>query len=136
MFAVPFGTDLAAFLDALPLLHETDLRLDTQKIALLTMHAAKGLEFPLVFIAGCEDGLVPLRLPGLPTDLEEERRLLYVGMTRARARLVLGSARSRTLFGRKTNGEPCPFLVRLPPRLFDEIHLRERRRPARQLSLL
>lgn len=135
--SVPFGTDLAAFLDALPLLHETDLRLDTQKIALLTLHATKGLEFPLVFIAGCEDGLVPLQLPGLPTELEEERRLLYVGMTRARSQLVLGSARSRTLFGRKMTGAPCPFLGHLPSSLFDEVRLRERRRRrARQLSLL
>jgi DNA helicase-2/ATP-dependent DNA helicase PcrA len=134
--AVPFGNDLAAFLDALPLLHETDLRLDPQKIALLTLHAAKGLEFPLVFIAGCEEGLVPLELPGLPTEIEEERRLLYVGMTRARSRLVLGSARSRTLFGHKTTGASCPFLRHLPPSLFHEMHLRDRRRPARQLSLL
>ena len=134
--ALPFGADLAAFLDALPLLHETDLGLQAQKIALLTLHAAKGLEFPLVFIAGCEDGLLPLKLPGLPTDFEEERRLLYVGMTRARARLVLGSTRSRTLFGRKMTNEPCPFLGRLPGELVQEIHLRERRRPARQLSLL
>ena len=134
--ALPFGSDLAAFLDALPLLHETDLGLETQKIALLTLHAAKGLEFPLVFIAGCEDGLLPLKLPGLPTDFEEERRLLYVGMTRARARLVLGSARSRTLFGRKNANEPCPFLRPLSGDLVQEVHLRERRRPARQLSLL
>jgi DNA helicase-2/ATP-dependent DNA helicase PcrA len=134
--SVPFGTDLAAFLDALPLLHETDLGLEAQKIALLTLHAAKGLEFPLVFIAGCEDGLVPLELPGLPTELEEERRLLYVGMTRARSRLVLGSARSRHLFGRKTKGEPCPFLQHVPPSLFQDHRLRERRRSARQLTLL
>jgi superfamily I DNA/RNA helicase len=134
--AVPFGTDLAAFLDALPLLGETDLRLETQKIALLTLHAAKGLEFSLVFIAGCEDGLVPLKLPGLPADFEEERRLLYVGMTRARIRLVIGSARSRTLFGRKMANEPSPFLCPVPADLIQEIHLAERRRPARQLSLL
>jgi DNA helicase-2/ATP-dependent DNA helicase PcrA len=100
------------------------------------LHAAKGLEFALVFIAGCEDGLLPLKLPGLPTDFDEERRLLYVGMTRARARLVLGAARSRTFFGRKMTGEPCPFLAVLPPDLVHDVRLRDRRRPARQLSLL
>jgi DNA helicase II / ATP-dependent DNA helicase PcrA len=134
--ALPFGTDLAAFLDALPLLYETDLALEAQKIALLTLHAAKGLEFSLVFIAGCEKGLLPLELPGLPTDFEEERRLLYVGMTRARARLVLGQARSRTLFGRKMTNEPCPFVSTLSGDLMEEVHLRQRRRLARQLSLL
>jgi uncharacterized protein (TIGR00375 family) len=134
--AVPFGTDVTAFLDALPLLHETDLRFETQKVALLTLHAAKGLEFPLVFIAGCEDGLIPLKLPGLPTDFEEERRLLYVGMTRARTRLVLTSARSRSLFGRKMENERCPFLGHLPAELFVDTQLPGRRRPVRQLSLL
>jgi DNA helicase II / ATP-dependent DNA helicase PcrA len=134
--ALPFGNDLAAFLDALPLLHEADHALEAQKVALLTLHAAKGLEFSLVFIAGCEKGLLPLELPGLPTDFEEERRLLYVGMTRARARLVLGQARSRTLFGRKVTNEPCPFVSTLSGDLVEEVHLRERRRLARQLSLL
>jgi DNA helicase-2/ATP-dependent DNA helicase PcrA len=67
-------------------------------VALLTLHASKGLEFPLVFIAGCEDGLLPLRLPRLPpADLEEERRLLYVGMTRAQQRPILTAAQCRTL---------------------------------------
>jgi uncharacterized protein (TIGR00375 family) len=134
--AVPFRTDLVAFLDALPLLHETDLRLETQKIALLTLHAAKGLEFPLVFIAGCEEGMLPLDFPGLASDLEEERRLLYVGMTRAKERLVLGSARTRTLFGGKLVSAPCRFLADLPAALVEDTVLRTRRRPPRQLSLL
>ena len=134
--AHPFGTDVKGFLQALPLLHETDLDLEPQKVALLTLHAAKGLEFPLVIVAGCEDGLVPLKIPGLSTNFEEERRLLYVGMTRAKTRLVLASARSRTLFGRKIASEGCPFLAHLARDLFQEIPLRERRRPPRQLSLL
>jgi superfamily I DNA/RNA helicase len=134
--AHPFGTDAKAFLDALPLLYETDLDLETQKVALLTLHAAKGLEFPLVIIAGCEDGLVPLKVPGLSTNFEEERRLLYVGMTRAKTRLVLASARARTLFGRKIENERCPFLAHLEADVFQEHRLRDRRRPPRQLSLL
>ena len=134
--AHPFGTDVKGFLQALPLLHETDLDLEPQKVALLTLHAAKGLEFPLVIVAGCEDGLIPLKIPGLSTNFEEERRLLYVGMTRAKTRLVLASARSRTLFGRKIANEGCPFLAHLARDLFQEIPMRDRRRPPRQLSLL
>jgi DNA helicase-2/ATP-dependent DNA helicase PcrA len=134
--AHPYGTDVRAFLDALPLLHETDLDLEPQKVALLTLHAAKGLEFPLVIVAGCEDGLVPLKIPGLSTNFDEERRLLYVGMTRAKTRLVLASARSRTLFGRKIASEGCPFLAHVAGDLFQETPLRDRRRPPRQLSLL
>jgi len=92
-FAVPFGTDAAAFLSEMVLARETDLEHPPQKVALLTLHASKGLEFPLVFIAGCEDGILPLRLPWLPpADVEEERRLLYVGMTRAQQRLILTAA--------------------------------------------
>jgi len=135
--AVPFGDDTAEFLATVALLHETDLHLSPQKVALLTLHAAKGLEFPLVFIAGCEDGLLPLRLPGLPpADLEEERRLLYVGMTRAQRRLVLASAQRRTVLGRAVENLPCPFLHKLPAALVCELPVRPRRRRTQQLSLL
>lgn len=113
----------------------SDVEITPQKVALLTLHASKGLEFPLVFIAGCEDGLLPLWLPGRPpSDAEEERRLLYVGMTRAKARLVLTCARRRTLYGRTIETRPCPFLRDLPADLFAE--RRARPRKARQLSLL
>ena len=66
-------------------------------ISLLTLHASKGLEFPVVFLAGCEDGLLPLTFPGAETDLAEERRLFFVGITRARSRLFLFHSRRRTL---------------------------------------
>jgi DNA helicase II / ATP-dependent DNA helicase PcrA len=113
--AVPFGLELDRFLNHLALLRETDLPFETQKVALLTLHAAKGLEFPIVFIVGCEDGLLPLRIPWLPpADIEEERRLLYVGMTRAKQRLVLTSARKRTLAGRQVEQPPSSFLNGLP----------------------
>jgi superfamily I DNA/RNA helicase len=70
-------------------------------VSLLTLHAAKGLEFPVVFVVGCEDGLLPLRWPGTPPDDEhvrEERRLLFVGMTRARRHLYLSHAGGRSPF--------------------------------------
>ena len=102
---------------------------------LLTLHAAKGLEFPLVFIAGCEEGTLPLVLPGREADLDEERRLLYVGMTRARQRLVLTAARRRTIHGRTMETRPCPFLSHLPPTLLVELATPTRRKRARQLTL-
>jgi DNA helicase II / ATP-dependent DNA helicase PcrA len=132
--AAPHGKDAPAFLASLAVLRETDLHLEPQRVHLLTLHAAKGLEFPLVFIAGCEDGTVPLTLPGREVDLEEERRLLYVGMTRARKRLVLTAARRRTLYGRTIETRPCPFLTHLPRELLREIASAGRRRRARQLT--
>ncbi len=135
--SVPFGNGLAEFLAAVPLWQAGDESLATQKVALLTLHAAKGLEFPLVFIAGCEDGLLPLQLPGRPVDVEEERRLLYVGMTRAQHRLVLTAAQKRTIRGSVVAHGPCPFLDNLPADLITAPHVRVgRSRPARQLSLL
>lgn len=110
-------------------------RLEPEKVALLTLHASKGLEFPLVIVTGCEDGLLPLRLPGLSEcDVEEERRLLYVGMTRAKERLVLTCARRRTLFGRTVENGPCPFLAGLPGDVIVDVTGRRPRR-ARQLAL-
>jgi superfamily I DNA/RNA helicase len=135
--ALPFGDDLPAFREAIALWHEGDLELGPQKVALLTLHAAKGLEFPLVFIAGCEDGLLPLRLPWLPpADLEEERRLLYVGMTRAKHRLVLVAARRRSLFGRTIESRACPFLDDLRAGLLVDQHKAAQPRRPRQMSLL
>ena len=133
--ATPYGRDVEAFLGALALLRETDLQLEPQRVHLLTLHAAKGLEFPLVFIAGCEDGTLPLVLPGREVDLDEERRLLYVGMTRARERLVLTAARRRTLYGRTVETRPCPFLAHLPKELIVDLASAARRRRGRQLSL-
>jgi superfamily I DNA/RNA helicase len=135
MLGVPFGHDLSAFMAAAPLLQETDLRLEAQKIALLTLHASKGLEFPLVFIAGCEDHILPLTLFG-SCDVDEERRLLYVGMTRAKGRLVLTAAKRRTLLGRTNENGPCPFLESLPSAWLQEMRANPRRKRNKQLSLL
>ena len=89
----------------------------------MTLHASKGLEFPAVFVAGVQAGTLPLESQGHPADLEEERRLLYVGMTRAREELILTTA-----------PEPSPFLEDLPDTVVRERASR-RERPAEQISL-
>jgi superfamily I DNA/RNA helicase len=136
--AAPFGGDTRAFLAALPALSDGGANLEAQKVALLTLHAAKGLEFSLVIIAGCEDGLLPLVLPGKPVDLEEERRLLYVGMTRARRRLVLTRAAHRTLFGSTRQPAPSPFVADVPAQLIAVCRPARPTRPRQpqQLALL
>ncbi|WP_063784201.1 UvrD-helicase domain-containing protein [Streptomyces sp. SBT349] len=108
------GGDLARFRDALALGVEVDSwdpRAD--RISLLTLHAAKGLEFPVVFVVGCEDGLLPMRWPGAEDDREavdEERRLLFVGMTRAQRRLYLCHAAERFRHGAVRGARRSPFL--------------------------
>ena len=81
-----------------------------EKVNLMTLHAAKGLEFPVVFIVGCEEHLLPLGLCGLSGDPQEERRLFYVGMTRAKERLYLVRAKRRFLFGQMYQNAPTAFL--------------------------
>jgi DNA helicase II / ATP-dependent DNA helicase PcrA len=76
----------------------------------MTLHAAKGLEFAVVFMVGCEETLLPYTLAGRESDLEEERRLFYVGLTRAQQQLVLLHARKRVLYGQRMENEPSPFL--------------------------
>jgi DNA helicase-2/ATP-dependent DNA helicase PcrA len=84
----------------------------------MTLHNAKGLEFPVVFIIGLEDGVFPhYRSMGEPAELEEERRLMYVGVTRARERLYLTHAWSRTLFGTSSYNPPSRFLGEIPGEL-------------------
>ena len=84
----------------------------------MTLHSAKGLEFPVVFLIGLEDGVFPhLRSLSEPDELEEERRLAYVGITRARERLYLTHAWSRTLFGRTQYNPPSRFLDEIPAEL-------------------
>jgi DNA helicase II / ATP-dependent DNA helicase PcrA len=92
-----------------------------EQVSLLTIHAAKGLEFPCVFVAGCEDGLLPYRLfEGSAADREEERRLFYVAMTRAERYLFLTHAAERTLFGRTWRLARSPFLGSIERDLLDE----------------
>jgi DNA helicase II / ATP-dependent DNA helicase PcrA len=112
VLAARHGSDLAQFLSELALGVDADLwdaRAD--RVSLLTLHAAKGLEFPVVFIVGCEDGLLPLRWGMIDEQsLAEERRLLFVGMTRAREHLILTHAKKRRLAGRVRESIPSPLL--------------------------
>ena len=94
-------------------------------VQLMTLHAAKGLEFPRVFLVGLEEGLFPSQKSiDEPDRLEEERRLAYVGITRARAQLTLSYAESRRLHGSEMLGRPSRFLAELPPALIDEVRPR------------
>ena len=110
--AIRAGSDLEAFLTEIALDGEVDAwDPRAEGVSLLTLHAAKGLEFPVVFIVGCEEGLLPLIRPGLETDAAEERRLFFVGITRARSRLFLFHSRKRTLRGETVEARPSPFLA-------------------------
>jgi len=137
------GDDVGRFLAELALGEEVDTwdpRAD--RVSLLTLHAAKGLEFPVVFLAGCEDGLLPLRWGGRldPEQEAEERRLFFVGMTRARSHLFLSHARRRAWRGSVRDAAPSPFLADIEEALLDHLRAAARRRPARadgdQLTLL
>jgi superfamily I DNA/RNA helicase len=128
--AEPFGRDVNGFVKALSLGTGLDLfRPDIQSVALMTLHAAKGLEFSCVFIPGCEDGLLPYRLSGREEgDPEEERRLLYVGMTRAKRHLFLTHAGRRTLFGRALSLPRSPFLDAIEEELVERGESKFRKR--------
>jgi DNA helicase II / ATP-dependent DNA helicase PcrA len=137
------GGDLERFLAEIALGAEVDTwdpRAD--RVSLLTLHAAKGLEFPVVFLVGCEDGLLPLHW-GDPAavDVGEERRLFFVGMTRARSHLILSHARARSRHGSSRAAVPSPFLGDIDEALLERpFGAAPQRRPAEargdQLSLL
>ncbi|HUG31906.1 MAG TPA: DNA helicase PcrA [Acidimicrobiia bacterium] len=100
-------------------------------VTLMTLHTAKGLEFPVVFIVGMEDGVFPhMRSLGDPEELEEERRLAYVGITRAQDKLYLTSAWQRMLFGGSSYNPPSRFLQEVPDLLMEKALKRDRNRPA------
>ena len=125
------GDDLDRFLAELALGDEVDTwdpRAD--RVSLLTLHAAKGLEFPVVFLVGCEDGLLPLRFGARPSPAgtAEERRLFFVGMTRARSHLFLSHARRRAWRGTVREAEPSPFLADLEAALLEHARSPARRR--------
>ena len=115
---------LSGFVDRLSLLSEADEEQGATdaRIWLMTLHAAKGLEYPLVIITGMEDGLFPhARSSDDDHDLEEERRLCYVGMTRAQRQLVLTGAARRRVFGEYQSTEPSRFLAEVPAELLDMV---------------
>jgi DNA helicase-2/ATP-dependent DNA helicase PcrA len=115
--APPLG--LAALLEEVTLVQDVDTYdAESDGVTLITLHAAKGLEFPYVFIVGMEEGLCPhARAVDDPTQMEEERRLVYVGITRAMKGLFLVYAFRRTLYGNATTNQPSRFLVDIPPEL-------------------
>ncbi len=136
--AHPFGSDLHSFLDTLSLDRGIDHeRLLGDRVAVMSLHAAKGLEWPVVFIAGCEDQLLPCTLFG-DQDEAEEKRLFYVGMTRARSRLVLSYAARRTLNGRPLDMKPSPFTLLIPQHLrrpLERKPWKPKKKPPNQLQL-
>lgn len=147
--ALPFSQDAAAvsaaeFLKKVYLMREGESIAPTQEcVRLMTAHGAKGLEFPVVFIAGVEQNLFPCRIIGDEEDdearLEEERRLFYVAMTRARERLYITSARTRYLFGQTMQDGPSCFSAEIPEdcllRITAPSTRKAERKASRQLSL-
>ncbi len=108
-------------------------------VTLTTLHTAKGLEFKVVFIAGCEQGLIPYTLMKDDADVEEERRLFYVGMTRAKDELYLLHARQRFLYGRRMAPSPSPFLKEIPGSLIEDTVIpdtvKKQKEPDKQMGL-
>ena len=104
---------------------------DDSRVILMTLHTAKGLEYPVVFLIGAEEGIFPhIRALTEPDELEEERRLAYVGITRARERLYISHAWSRTLFGSTQYNPPSRFAEEIPTELVESIgRIQPDRRP-------
>ena len=139
--AVPFEDRLGDFLETITLQSETDAydpRAD--RVTLMSLHVSKGLEFPVVFIVGCEEGLLPYERKGETVDVEEERRLFYVGLTRAGRKLALTHARKRVLFGQFMENPPSRFVGDIEAALkeIQEMQYRppERKPESGQMSLL
>ena len=113
---------LGLFLESISLVADIDAYEDRDLVTLMTLHNAKGLEFPVVFITGMEDGVFPhMRSLGNKTELEEERRLCYVGITRAEQRLHLTRAWSRSLWGQSQYNGPSRFLGEIPGQLIADV---------------
>jgi DNA helicase-2/ATP-dependent DNA helicase PcrA len=118
------GESLAEFLDHAALVSDADSYSAEARVTLMTLHAAKGLEFPLVFLAGMEEGLFPhSRTLQDPTQMEEERRLCYVGMTRAMDTLIMTRARYRRRYGNDSpeSSMPSRFLEEVPSKLIEDL---------------
>jgi len=117
-------SSINGFVDRLSLLSDTDEEAGSKnaRVWMMTLHSAKGLEFPTVILAGLEEGLFPhSRSSEDEEELEEERRLCYVGMTRARAKLVITGAARRRIFGEYQSSEPSRFIDEIPPDLVDRV---------------
>jgi DNA helicase-2/ATP-dependent DNA helicase PcrA len=120
---------IQAFLERTALISEVENTRGSGGVSLMTLHCAKGLEFPVVFLVGMEENLFPhVHSRESESDVEEERRLCYVGMTRAKERLILTRAISRRVFGRSQFNEPSRFLEEIPAHLLRDL---SRRAPGR-----
>ena len=117
--------DVAGFLETVALVADSDeLESDGTRVSLMTLHTAKGLEYPAVFVVGLEEGIFPhFRSLSEPSELEEERRLFYVGITRARRHLAISHAWSRTTWGRTQPAMPSRFVGEVPSHLVDDVGL-------------
>jgi uncharacterized protein (TIGR00375 family) len=134
--AADFGKDLAGFLKRVSLnLYESEAPERIQKVNLLTFHASKGLEFPVVFLAGIEEGLAPIL--SRRVDLEEERRLFYVALSRASDLAFISHSAVRRIHGQTAKGEPSRFISEIPPQLTRSSARRgeRKKRVNRQLAL-
>jgi DNA helicase-2/ATP-dependent DNA helicase PcrA len=113
-------TEVDEFLEQVALVADTDEIDSENKVVMMTLHSAKGLEYPAVFLVGLEEGIFPhSRALTEPTELEEERRLAYVGITRARQRLFVSHAWHRMLYGQSQYNPPSRFLSEVPAELFE-----------------
>lgn len=124
-------SSLSGFLEEVSLFTDID-QLDTNKdqVILMTMHSAKGLEFPVVFLPGMEDGLFPgMQAIYNPSEIEEERRLAYVAITRAREELHLTNAESRMIFGSTSRNKASRFLIEIPEELVERTRSRSWKKP-------
>ena len=120
---------LEGFLEELSLISDVDkYDENADVVTMMPMHSAKGLEFPKVFIVGAEDGLFPsYRSMESEEEMEEERRLCYVAMTRAKRELYITSSKRRMLYGQTTYGKPSRFIEEIPPELIEEVETRPQR---------
>lgn len=116
--------NLQDFLENVALVSDVDdFESSDSKVTLMTLHAAKGLEFPVVFLTGLDEGLFPHSRTLLdPAQVEEERRLAYVGITRAERQLYVTNAITRTMYGRISAYMPSRFLAEIPPQLMEDYH--------------
>lgn len=123
----PTGT-VEDFLEQVALVNDVDsFEQEESKVTLMTLHAAKGLEFPIVFLGGLEEGLFPhSRTLMNPEEIEEERRLAYVGITRAEKELYISNATTRTVFGRTSSSLPSRFIDEIPAELVDSLRAKRR----------
>ena len=119
--------NLENFLSHISLISDIDnADLDEERVTLMTLHSAKGLEFPIVFMAGMEEGLFPhSRTLMDEAQIEEERRTCYVGITRAQRKLYMTYARSRTIYGRSASYEPSRFLAEIPDEYMERLVVRQ-----------